>query len=68
MGAHPLCALAGREGEGRRLGIADTVGLRNGDCLTGLRGGGAQAVAVRGDALLDGLAEVLEQMKPISDL
>ena len=67
MSAHPLCAPAGREGERRRLDIAGTVGLRSGDCLAGLRGDGAQVAAVRGNALLDGLTEVLEQMKPISD-
>ncbi|MFF4506900.1 hypothetical protein [Streptomyces sp. NPDC001401] len=62
MGPHPLGSAAGRQhGEGQ-------PGLAVGGLTLRRRNSGAQAVAVRRDALLDGLAEVLEQMKPVRNL
>ncbi|MFJ6088350.1 hypothetical protein ACIQI8_44055 [Streptomyces sp. NPDC092369] len=57
MHAHPLGASTGRK-RGRHRLVA--VGWRERER--------AEAVAVRGDALLDGLAQVLQQVDAISNL
>ena len=64
MDPHPLRSTAGRHYRDGPLGLAV-----NSPCAGGLavrwRDSGAQAVAIRRDALPDGLAEVLKDMKPV---